>query len=301
MRLRTIKFKIEEILPELEVIASTRNSSPPTFKLTNPKDLKNVVLEIAELDLFPDLLDELKKQSFYSFNGESLIISQQEYNLLKKSIPQLKIILGATAESIEKAQNYQIDNSLVISIRIPEISDFEDLEKISSKLTKIFSQTLLTNEIEGGFKIIGFDTGSNWIDILATSTAIVQTIGGLAWSGAVVFKKLQEGLLLQQSVREMKISNDAIEEVVNKSKDGVNEIAEKEAQYIYNKYFSGKDPEQIARIKMALKEIADLYNRGGTIKPSFEASKEITEEFPNISELPKIQSKVKHIEEKKKK
>jgi len=301
MRLRTIKYKIEEILPELEVNASKRNSSPPTFQLTNPEYLKNAVLEIEELDLLHELLVELQKQSFYSFNGESLVIQQAEYNVLNKSIPQLKTILEATANSIEKAQNHEIDNTLNISIRIPEISDFEELEKVSSKLTKIFSQTLLTDEIEGGFKIIGFDSGSNWIDILATSTAIVQTIGGLAWSGAVVFKKLQEGLLVQQKVREMKISNNAIEEVVEKSKEGVNEIAEKEAQYIYNKFFSGKDPEQIARIKMALKEIADLYKQGGTIKPSIEASAEVTEEFPNITELQSIESKVKQIEQKKKK
>jgi hypothetical protein len=51
---------------------------------------------------------------------------------------------------------------------------------------------------------------------------------------------------------------------------------------------------------MALKEIADLYKQGGTIKPSLEAPEEITEEFPNISELPSIQSKVKQIEQKKK-
>lgn len=301
MRLRTIKHRIEEILPELEVNATKRNSSPPTFQLTNPEDLKYAVAEIEELGLVPNLLSELQNQSFYSFNGDNLIIQQQEYNILNKSIPQLKIILESTAESIENAQNHEIDSELVISIRIPEISDFEELEKISSKLTKIFSQTLLSDEIEGGFKIIGFDSGSNWIDILATSTAIVQTIGGLAWSGAVVFKKLQEGLLVQQKVREMKISNNAIEEVVEKSKEGVNEIAEKEAQFIYDKYFSGKDPEQIARIKMALKEIADLYNKGGTIKPSLEASEEIAEEFPNVSELPSIESKVKKIEQTKKK
>ena len=301
MRLRTIKHIIEEVLPELEVIASKRNSSPPTFQLSNPEELKNAILEIEKLELLTDVLSELKNQSFYSFNGDVLIIQQEEYIILNKTIPQLRNILEVTAESIEKAQNHEIDSSLVVSIKIPEISDFEELEKTSSKLTKIFSQTLLSDEIDGGFRIIGFDTGSNWIDILATSTAIVQTIGGLAWSGAVVFKKLQEGLLVQQKVREMKISNDAIEEVNIKSKEGVNEIAEKEAQFIYNKYFSGKDPEQITRIKMALKEIADLYNQGGTIKPSLEASQEVEEDFPNMSELPKIQSKVKQIEPKKKK
>lgn len=301
MRLRTIKHIIEEILPELEVIANKRNSSPPTYQLTNAEDLKNAILEIEELELLSDYLTDLQNQSFYSFNGESLIIQQQEFNVLNRQIPQLKNILEATAESIEKAQNHEIDGALTISIRIPDIADFQELEKISSKLTKIFSQTLLTDEIEGGFRVIGFDSGSNWIDILATSTAIVQTIGGLAWSGAVVFKKLQEGLLVQQKVREMKISNNAIEEVVEKSKEGVNEIAEKEAQFIYNKHFSGKDPEQIARIKMALKEIAELYNQGGTIKPSLEASEEIAEEFPNMSELPSIQSKVKQIESKNKK
>lgn len=301
MRLRTLKFEIEEIIPKLVITASKRNSSPPTHQLQNSEQLKKAVFALEQLDLLPSLTDELKKQSFYNFNGETLIIQQQELNVLNKIVPQVKSILVATSKSIEQAQNYEIDTKLTISIKIPDIADFEELEKISSKLTKIFSQTLLSDEIEGGFRIIGFDSGSNWIDILATSTAIVQTIGGLAWSGAVVFKKLQEGLLIQQKVREMKISNNAIEEIVEKSKEDVNEVAEKEAQYVYEKYFSGKNPEQIARIKMALKEIADLYKQGGTIKPSLEASDEVTDEFPEISELPSIESRIKKIEQKKKK
>lgn len=301
MRLRTLKFEIEQIIPDLDINANKRNSQPVTYQLLNSEQLKNVVLAIDNLDLIPELITELKKQSFYTYNGDNLIIQQQEMNVLNKVIPQLKTVLEATAKSIEKAQNYEIDNSLVVSIRIPEVADFEELEKVSSKLTKIFSQTLLTDEIEGGFRVIGFDSGSNWIDILATSTAIVQTIGGLAWSGAVVFKKLQEGLLVQQKVREMKISNNAVEEIVEKSKEEVNQIAEKEAQYVYDKYFAGKNPEQIARIKMALKEIADLYKQGGTIQPSLEASNEVIEEFPKISELPNIETRIKKIEQKKKK
>ena len=301
MRLRTLKYEIEQILPNLEIKANKRNSQPVTHQLINTEQLKNAILAVDQLDLFPDLINELKTQSFYSFNGDNLIIEQQEINVLNKIVPQLKTILKAIAKSIERAQNHEIDKSLTISIRIPNVSDFEELEKISSKLTKIFSQTLLTDEIEGGFKVIGFDSGSNWIDILATSTAIVQTIGGLAWSGAVVFKKLQEGLLVQQKVREMKISNNAIEEIVEKSKEEVNEVAEKEAQYVYGKYFSGKSPEQIARIKMAIKEIADLYKQGGTIKPSLEASIEVIKEFPNTSELPNVESKIKKIEQKRKK
>ena len=176
MRLRTIKHIIQEILPELEVLAGKRNSSPPTYQMNNPEDLKNAILEIEDLGLMPDMLTELQNQSFYSFNGANLIIQQQEFNILNKNIPQLKAILEGTAESIEMAQNHEIDSSLIVSIKIPDIADFQELEKVSSKLTKIFSQTLLTDEIEGGFKIIGFDSGSNWIDILATSTAIVQNL-----------------------------------------------------------------------------------------------------------------------------
>lgn len=302
MRLRIIKFEIEQILPHLEIKVNKRNSQPITYQLLNTEQLKNAILEIDKLELLPEnLISELKNQSFYSFNGNNLIIQQKEMTILNRAIPQTKTILEATAVSIEKAQNFQIDSKLCVSIKIPDIKDFEELEKICSKLNRIFGQTLLSNEIEGGFRIIGFDSGSNWIDILATSTAVVQTIGGLAWSGAVVFKKLQEGLLIQQKVREMKISNNAIEEIVEKSKEEVNEVAEKEAQYIYDKYFSGKDSEQVARIKMAIKEISEIYRQGGEIKPSLEASKETREDFPKMSELSSIVSRIKNIEQKKKK
>src|SRR5690606_15634056 len=106
----------------------------------------------------------------------------------------------------------------VISIKLPKPQNFEDLKITSDKLHKIFSQTLSAAELNGGIRIKNFDTGSYWIDIVASSKEIVAVIGGLAWSGVIVFKKLQEGRILEQKARELKISNDAIEEIVDKTK-----------------------------------------------------------------------------------
>lgn len=297
MRLRIIRDIIDEEIPFIELKATPRNSNPKTHQLTNADTLQNAINELDELGMFAEIIDILKKQSFYSHTTNSIVIPDQEYRILLQKIPELKRV----AEGISTAITQTIDDNdeNVISIKIPKPQNFEDLKITSDKLHKIFSQTLSADELNGGIRIKNFDTGSYWVDIVASSKEIVAVIGGLAWSGVIVYKKLQEGRILQQKARELKISNDAIEEIVDKTKEKTNEIADMEANHLYKIFFKGKDNEQVERIKLALKELADLYSKGAEIHPSLNAENKVIESFPNFERLERILSKIKKIEGKK--
>lgn len=297
MRLRIIRDIIDKEISFIELKATARNSNPKTHQLTNADSLRNAINELDELGMFEEIIGILKKQSFYSHTTDSIVIPDPEYRILLQKIPELKRV----AEGISTAITQTIDENdeNVISIKIPKPQNFEDLKITSDKLHKIFSQTLSADELKGGIRIKNFDTGSYWVDIIASSKEIVAVIGGLAWSGVIVYKKLQEGRILQQKARELKISNDAIEEIVDKTKEKTNEIADMEANHLYKMFFKGKNNEQVERIKLALKELADLYSKGAEIHPSLNAENKVIESFPDFDRLESILTKIKKIEEKK--
>lgn len=297
MRLRKILNILEDVIPELKIESTQRNTNPRTHQLSNVESLQDIVLKLDELDLIPDSIEVLKEQSFYSYNGDNLIIQDTEFRIIQKEIPILKTICEGMSTAIENviAEN----NPDLISIKIPPPQNFEELEETANKLNKIFGQTLLNEEVKGHIKITNFDTGTYWIDFMVGGATVVNVVAGLAWSAAVVYKKLQDGRLVQEQVRAMKISNSAFKEVLEKSNESLNEVADREANFVFNSFFKGKDPEQVARIKMSLKELAELYAKGAEIYPSIDAADKVIEQFPDFNKLENIATKVKNIEGKK--
>ncbi|MDG1046422.1 MAG: hypothetical protein P8P81_07440 [Bacteroidia bacterium] len=296
MRLRIIKKIIDDVTPFIEPVVKARNTRPATYRLTNAKRMQEAISKLDELGFFNEIIETIKKLSFYYASADKIIIDDQEHRILIYKMPELKRVIQGVSSSISSIIDCNEEN--IISIKVPKLQNFEDLKIISDKLNKIFSQTLFNEELNGRIQIKNFDTGSNWIDILANPKEIIPFIGGLVWSGVIVYKKLQEGRILQQQARKLKISNDAIEEIIIKSKEKTNEIADMEANHIHTTFFKRKDNEQVERIKLSLKELADLYSKGTEIHPSLNAKKNIIESFPDFNKIENISSKIKKIEEK---
>ncbi|MDT0689344.1 hypothetical protein RM549_06075 [Salegentibacter sp. F188] len=300
LRLRVIRDLLKEELPELKVDSKLRSNNPQTWNFNNPAYLSTAIMDLEKLNLFDSYIEPIKELGIFPTKVPSLVLDQPTHLKLSKYIGDLRTATEGLIYGI--SQTIELNDENIVSIKIPPPKNFAELGKISTRLEKIFSQTIYHEDIGGSITIKNFDTGSYWIDILANSATTVTVIGGLAYSGAIVFKVYQEGRLLQEKVREMKISNEAAEEIEEKSDKEVDRIAEVEANYVYDKYYkSNKDPEQISRIKFALKELAVLNYNGGEIHPSLHSSKEIKETFPNYQRLEKIESRIEKLEQRTKK
>ena len=293
MRLREINELLWEASGNLTYNISSRNSKPPTYSLSTATQLKYAVEVLNELGLFEDVLKKLRTQSFFNSVTPSIIIQHNEHAVLSQEIPNLKVLCDSLSDSIEKSIPKTTPEQ--ISIKIPNPTSFKELKITADKLDKIFSNTILHSDIKGNVKISNFDTGSYWIDIIATGEKIIPLIAGLAWSAVVVFKKLQEGKLVQEKVKAMKISNGAFKEIVDKSKEQINQTAEIEANHLQQEFYKTKEPEQTERLKMSLKELAELYSKGARIYPSLEASEDTIKSFPDFEKLEYITTKIKKI------
>ncbi|HRE77904.1 MAG TPA: hypothetical protein PLL09_08770 [Flavobacterium sp.] len=298
MRLRITKDILEKAKKLLITNAVERASNPVTYKLSKVLSLREGIDYLDRSSLFKTQINALKTLSFYESTIDTVVITKQEFVALSQIINNLNVSIQATIEALSNII-YE-DNQDLISIKIPNPNSFKDIVETSKSLDKIFNQTIFHEDIKGNYKIVNFDTGSYWIDILLNGGAtVLHLVAALSWGGAVVYKKIQEGRLLKEQVTALKLSNEATREINEKNKIAENAVAQNEAEFIYNKFYKGQSPEQIERIKLALNELAKLYFEGAEIYPNIEAPTDLKKEFPDVKSIESIKSKIKALPSKK--
>ncbi|GAI89905.1 unnamed protein product [marine sediment metagenome] len=144
-------------------------------------------------------------------------------------------------------------------------------------------------------KIEKIEGGSIWIDVFVGSTVAINTIGCLAWSAAVIFKKIQEGKIIEQHVRSLKIKNDSLDDIKKAQKEELDVLVEAEAKSINDKFFKPENNEQIERIKNSIKLLSGQLQKGAEIHPPLEAPENVVNLFPKMPDILGIESKIKQL------
>ena len=181
-----------------------------------------------------------------------------------------------------------------INIKLPEVNDFDELSKVSREIHLGLTQIIFNDEIKGQTKIVSVENGSIWLNVLVGSTA-VGVIASLVWSSAVIYKKIQEGKLLEQQVRGLKVKNDSLEDILKAQKAETELMISAEAQHIDSEHFKEKAPENIERIKNSITTFADLIGRGAEIHPALVAPESVSNLFPDPTKLVNLESKIKKL------
>ncbi len=128
------------------------------------------------------------------------------------------------------------------------------------------------------------------------TTAAVELVGGLAWAAAVVFKKIQEGRLIEEHVKSLKIKNDSLKEIQNKQKEQLAELVEAEAENLVNEIFSENKIEKIERIKHSIKLLAEMLEKGAEVHPALNQPESVKNLFPDIKNLQSLETRIKKLE-----
>lgn len=300
MRLRIKRNLLEKAYISLNLTHQVKNASHQTSIIYNFNEIKDSVEIIESTGLFGDTVSQLKGLDFWNTVANEPILSSTQLHNFILLFDKLHVMVDDMIEALN--QLIPEDDENVLSIKLPNPESLSDLSNISNSLDKIFNQTLLHPSLNGSVQILNFDMGSYWIDVAIGGGAVVMHfISSLAWGAAVTYKKLQEGLLVRENVRAMQIENSIKETVLNGIKENENAVAQIEAAFIANEYYKDFTNEDIERIKLALKELAKLYSKGGELHLSLKAPEEIKKEFPKMKEMNTIKSKIKEIEEPRKK
>jgi hypothetical protein len=265
------------------------------IKFEHLKKFRKGLNIIAKTELFKNEINTLRASAIFTNVQDTLNVLHSEGVPLSNVIDNFQKIVVSLNDTLFDISGEPSEHS--VSIKLPETRDFEDLSKSSQILHKIFNQSICNEHIKGQVNIENVENGSIWLDVGLNSGAAVALIGSLTWSAAVVYKKIQEGRLIAQHVKGLGIKNDSLKEIQKKQAEALDLIIDAEGQQLYKENFEGDNNEQIERLKHSVKLLSELIDKGAEIHPALNQPEKVTNLFPDMKNLPLVESKIKSLKE----
>ncbi len=300
MRLREIEFHLLQSSDLLDTFDAEQiaNSSPVRFSISSLASVRHALLLIKKTGLFPEEREMLRLSSVSNNNLDTIQVTNEEFRKIQVAITALKTNSKIVLESLNIALPKSEDDDCVVYIKLPELKDFDDLSKILDQLRKAIQLPIAIEGIGGHVFIRNFDSGSRWLELVVKTTLAANLIGSLAWSGAVIFKKYQEAKIVEEHATRVKLGTKHFEALVEANTAQMNLLIEAEALYIQKEYCKNPNPEDLERLKLSVKTMSELIEKGAEIQPALLAPESVSNLFPDYSNLMLIESNQKLLDNK---
>lgn len=298
MRLREVQSILTKNLGSLAFNSQIlSNYSPPQFQVTEVLKANRALNEIYETGLFRDVIDNLRVTSFFNNPNDEITINAQENANISNLINQIKLTGNTFLSALNSTLHSDNITEEYICIKITKINRLDDITEVCEKLKKVVDLPLAEYSEGGEARIVNFDSGSFWIDILLPTSASVILISSIAWAGAVIFKKYQEAFAFKEYASGLELQKEYLEALTAAAKTKIDLDIEAEAKLIQNEFYKSNDNDQLGRLKLSIKEYSELIQKGVQIHPSLVAPEKVENLFPNYSNLGLIESKMKYLPE----
>lgn len=292
--LKQIKKQLKNIESRLTWASTNLNpsSTNPLYQITNLKELRDVINELFSLNLFTDTVNLLLDSAIYTTSNDSIRIQSTENLTITSQLNLLKILIENFNKTLMNSVPEESTDS--INIKLPPINDFDELSKVSREIHIGLTQVIFNDEVEGQTRIMSVENGSIWLNVLVGTTA-VTVIASLVWSAAVIYKKIQEGKLLEEQIRGLKVKNESLEDILKAQKAETSLMIQAEAEHVNSEHFKINAPENIEKIKNSISIFAELIGKGAEIQPALVAPENVSNLFPDPTNLIGLESKIKRI------
>lgn len=291
--LKQLKFALQDILKQLHWSAEQiQHSQKQYLKFSGLNNLRGVVNSIEKIGLFDAVIKSLKESAIFTSSNDQMNIEIAEGQVINIQLAQLNTLVTNFLDLLLKTVPDEDASS--INIKLPPVNDFDELSKVSRDIHIALTQIVLNEEIGGETKIVSVENGSIWLNVLIGSTA-VAAVASVVWAAAVIYKKIQEGRLLEQQIRGLKVKNDSLEDVLKAQKAETDLVIQAEAEHIQSEMFTQNAPENIERIKKSITIFAELIGKGAEIHPALVAPEQVSNLFPDPTKLIGLESKIKKI------
>ena len=281
--LKIIKNELKKLIEKFNWKAEQVNVANQVYtKFSSLTLIRQTINEIQELHIFEHYVRTLKSSAIFTSSTDEMTIQQGEAANILNNLNSLKTLSENFLDTLTKTLPEEDPNS--VNIKLPQVNDFEELSNVSKQFHTALSQVLFNSEINGQTKIISVENGSIWFNVFVGLSA-VTVVASLAWSAAVIYKKIQEGRLLEQQVRSLKVKNESLSDILAAQKAETQLMIEAEANHINSEHFKENAPENIERIKNSIAILADLISKGAEIHPTLQAPENVSNLFPDAKNL----------------
>jgi hypothetical protein len=291
MRLR----EIQNILGQADLRDSNLLFQPPNA-LTNLINFKGFISIIKAIPIYQSAIETLEASEIFTTTSDTLTVNEET----QIRILSIATYVSQSAYALLKVSEYLIDTleAEEISIKLANTSDLGVLINDINNINKAITQIILNEKINGRLEIRSLETGSKWINLYLGSILAVSITASVAWSGAVVYKKIQEGKLFSEYARGLAVKNDALQEIAEKQSEALSTLVDEEAKRIQVEFYDDdKDNENFERIKYSIKLFSELIEKGTEVHPALNAPEDVKNLFPDFGKLEFVTSKKKLLSE----
>jgi hypothetical protein len=130
----------------------------------------------------------------------------------------------------ESNNNLEEENSM--SIKLPPLKTFGDLEEIAKKFKIALELPLADSKIFSELEIKTDETGSIWLAINLRTIEAVKLIGRITWSVSVFNKDKKDAKLFNEEALKLDMTIDKLKEFTDKRDELTKGILESEAQNV---------------------------------------------------------------------
>lgn len=298
MKLNDIQRILENSVSKLDFEVTETNKAEnniPIVNLLGLNQYRAALNEIEKTSLIANEIERLRQTPIYTSFRDTIILRRTEADKIIEIKEQIRIIANGILESLRSIAVPHLENSIVI--KLPnDISDFDNLSKVSSELQTILSQSIINKHINGEIKIQSVENGSIWIEVYVGTAAALTLVASLTWSAMVIYKKLQEGKIFHQYAEGLKIKNENLKEMQIAQKTQLDLLIEAEATNLMNEHFENVEPEQLERLKYSVRMLSELIDKGAEVHAALNTPETVANLFPDKNNLATIESKIKQIE-----
>lgn len=223
-------------------------------------------------------LFEIKEVANSAF--DEVVVPKKIGTQFVSAMNTLKLHADILCNTLKEFLGNEEENS--ISVKLPETNDIDDIAKIMAKLQQALDQALVNSFVKGQIKLIGFDRGSNWLEIGLGSMIALQFLSGMI---RLIYESRNKEIELEahrEMVRHLKIQNDFKEKVC----EGID--AELEEYYTHSldnllslAEIKEPEPEYRKRLGHSLRLLSELISKGLEVHPSLITPKDESERFPD--------------------
>lgn len=282
MRLR----KILKLLSTVSISDSavTFTNSQQGLLCSNLNRFKQFIEILSSVPSMAHWIDFFRQSPFYSTNQDAVIVPLGTAATVTLQQAETRFIAQSQGMKELLHQMLKDESEFSIAVRLPDPTDFRDLLAAMDKLYSALSQSIVNPTIDGEVTILRWESGSYWLDLYVKRATAVALVAGLAWSAAVVYKKIAEGRIINEQVRSLEIKNESLEDIRLAQQAALDNFVAQQAQFLYDKHFntSEEDPEQIGRLKYSIRTLAELIDKGAEINPALDAPESVANLFPRF-------------------
>jgi len=175
-----------------------------------------------------------------------------------------------------------------LSVRLPEFSSFDDLSEIVEELKRIFDVPNRRLHRDG-FTITGFDSGSQWIEMV---TPLVTVLTTTAWLIRIAHKCLDRRTEMQNSVDRLKIADGSVDRHMAAIVEANDKLLKEELREACSQVVEANSPEDLALktesvtlLLDAAERLTGLLERGAAVKLSLNAPKIAMDALPGGKDI----------------